>query len=184
MPKGPASRGALAAGTVLAGFRIEGLLGAGGMGVVYRATQLSLDRSVALKVLAPELARDAEQRSRFVQEGRLAAKVRHPGLVRVLEVGDNGDQLFLAYELIRGQTLREFLDQRGSLPPALAVDMAAGIAEVLATLHGEGVLHRDLKPANLFVTQDRGILVGDLGIAKDLLASRMLTAAGLLLGTP
>ncbi|MBI2942572.1 MAG: protein kinase [Candidatus Wallbacteria bacterium] len=174
----------LCAGAVVGGYRLGELLGAGGMGSVYRATQLSLAREVALKVLNPGLCADARERERFVQEGVLAARVSHPGIVRVLEVGQAGERLFLAYELISGETLRTRLDRERTLPPADAVEVARVCAEVLRALHESGVLHRDLKPANIFLSSDRGPLVGDLGIAKDLFGGGVRTASGLILGTP
>jgi serine/threonine-protein kinase len=180
----PRDIASLCAGALVGGYRLGELLGAGGMGSVYRATQLSLSREVALKVLNPGLCADARERDRFVQEGVLAARVSHPGIVRVLEVGQAGEQLFLAYELISGETLRARLDGERTLPPADAVELARVCAEVLRALHESGVLHRDLKPANIFLSSDRGPLVGDLGIAKDLFGGGVRTASGLILGTP
>lgn len=174
----------LTPGTLLGGYRIEGLLGEGGMGVVHRATQLSLGRQVALKVLHGSLAADPQAGRRFLQEGVLAARCEHPHLVRVLEVGESDGRLFLAYELVEGPTLRQVLERGGPLPLATTVELAAHAAGVLAALHRAGVLHRDLKPANLFLSPARGLLVGDLGIAKDLLGGGIQTAHGMVLGTP
>jgi hypothetical protein len=154
------------------------------MGVVYEATQLSLDRAVALKVLAAGLASDGRARARFVQEGRLAARVSHPNLLTVLDVAEVSGRLVLAHELVVGETLQRRLEREGALSVELSLQVALAVAGVLATLHAAGVLHRDLKPANLFLSSDRGVLVGDLGIAKDLLSGGFKTAAGLLLGTP
>ncbi|MBI4866895.1 MAG: serine/threonine protein kinase [Candidatus Wallbacteria bacterium] len=171
-------------GVELAGYRIEALIGSGGMGQVYRATQLSLSREVALKVMAPAIARDPQARRRFLQEGVLAARVAHPNLVAVLEVAEAGRLLVLALELVNGETLARRLERLGALPPGLACEVVSTTADVLTSLHAAGVLHRDLKPANLFLCRDRGVLVGDLGIAKDLQAAGPLTGAHVLLGTP
>ncbi|MBI3892377.1 MAG: serine/threonine protein kinase, partial [Candidatus Wallbacteria bacterium] len=171
-------------GSLFGAYRIHRLLGAGGMGVVYEASQVSLQRLVALKVLAPELTGDEQSRKRFVQEGRLAARVSHPNLVRVLEVAEVGGRLMLAHELVVGETLDRRLARCGPLPVREAIEVAEVTADVLATLHDAGILHRDLKPANLFVSSDRGILVGDLGLAKDQLSCAVKTRAGNILGTP
>ncbi|MBI4871352.1 MAG: serine/threonine protein kinase [Candidatus Riflebacteria bacterium] len=174
----------LAPGTTFGGYRIMRLLGKGGMGVVYEAVQLSLERPVALKVLAAGLARDPHACQRFVQEGRLAARASHPNLVTVLEVAEVAGRLVLAHELVTGETVQRRLERNGALPVELALEVAATTADVLVTLHAAGILHRDLKPGNLFLSSDRGVLVGDLGIAKDQLSGGLQTRAGLLLGTP
>ncbi|MBI2945694.1 MAG: serine/threonine protein kinase [Candidatus Wallbacteria bacterium] len=180
----PGRTGALRPGNLFGGYRIVRLLGAGAMGVVYEAVQLSLDRPVALKLLAPDLAVDAEPRARFLQEGRLAARAVHPHLVRVLDVAEVEGRLMLAHELVMGDTLGQRLEQEGALAIELALEVTATAAEVLAALHKMGILHRDIKPANLFLSSDRGVLVGDLGLAKDLLSAGPLTRKGLMLGTP
>ncbi|MBI2945631.1 MAG: serine/threonine protein kinase [Candidatus Wallbacteria bacterium] len=181
----PHSKDRLSPGTVVAGYRIEEPLGSGGMGIVYRATQLSLNRAVALKVLTPSLAFDSEARQRFLQEGVLAARVTHPQLVRVLQTGEYEHRLFLAFELVSGGTLREKLRECGPLSLALALEVTATCADVFVALHAAGVLHRDLKPENVFLSPDRGPLVADLGIAKDLARTGgPRTQKGLIIGTP
>ncbi len=174
----------LAVGATLGGYRIEGQLGEGGMGVVYQAVQLSLKRPVALKLLTTELAFDQESRERFVQEGILAARIQHPNVVRVLEVGEVEHRLFIAYELISEPTLRYRLDRDVVLPVETAIDIAHVCADVLAMLHESGILHRDLKPENIFHSDERGPLVADLGIAKDLMTDSVSTRQGFILGTP
>lgn len=174
----------LAPGEIFGGYKIARLLGAGGMGVVYEAIQLSLERAVALKVLAAGLARDPQARQRFVQEGRLAARVTHPHLVTVIEVAEVSGRLLLAQELVVGETVQRRLEREGALPVALALEVAVVTAGALTALHAAGILHRDLKPGNLFLSRDRGVLVGDLGIAKDQLSTGVQTCAGTLLGTP
>jgi serine/threonine-protein kinase len=175
----------LPAGSVFGGYRIEGKLGQGGMGIVYRARQISLDRPIALKVLTPDLAFDEASRKRFLQEGILAARVQHPQLVRVLQVGEQEHRLFLAFELVQGKTLRDRLHREGPLPVQLSVDIVLACADALATLHDAGILHRDIKPENIFLSVDRGPLIGDLGIAKDLAAEGLVkTRKGFVMGTP
>ncbi len=176
--------GTLSPGSLLGGYRIERLLGQGGMGVVYEATQLSLGRRVAVKVLSTSLAGDGASRQRFLQEGRLAARVAHPNLIMVLEAAEEQGELILAQELVEGGTLAERLHQQGALPLALAMEVVETTASVLITLHAAAILHRDLKPANLFLSPSRGVLVGDLGIAKDRSIGGFRTQAGVLLGTP
>ncbi|MBI2945157.1 MAG: serine/threonine protein kinase [Candidatus Wallbacteria bacterium] len=171
-------------GTILAGYQVGELLGAGGMGAVYRARQLSLDRPVALKILSWRLAEDREARERFLQEARIAARLAHPRLVRVYEAGQSEGHLFIACELMTGGTLRDRLVRAGALEVAEARDVVAGCADALAVLHAGGVLHRDVKPENIFVAPGRGALLGDFGIAKDTAGSAVRTRAGLLLGTP
>ncbi len=175
----------LPAGSVLGGYRIEGKLGQGGMGIVYKARQISLDRPVALKVLTSDLAFDEASRKRFLQEGILAARVQHPQLVRVLQVGEQEHRLFLAFELVHGKTLREKLHREGPLPVQQSVDVVLACADALATLHDAGILHRDIKPENIFLSVDRGPLIGDLGIAKDLATEGLVqTRKGFVMGTP
>ncbi|MBI4872793.1 MAG: serine/threonine protein kinase [Candidatus Riflebacteria bacterium] len=175
----------LDAGTVLGGYRVESRLTEGGMGIVYRATQLSLGRPVALKVLSPDLAFDSAARQRFLQEGLLAARVSHPHLVRVLQVGESAHRMFLAYELVTGGTLRQRLRRDGAMPLAQAIEVAVACADVLGALHQTGILHRDIKPENIFLSDERGPMVGDLGIAKDLFGGAgPRTRKGFILGTP
>ncbi|MBI4862168.1 MAG: serine/threonine protein kinase [Candidatus Riflebacteria bacterium] len=141
----------LASGTIVGGYRVNRLLGVGGMGVVYRATQLSLQRDVALKVLASRLAADDDSRLRFLQEGQLAARVSHPHLVHVLDVGESHQGMFIAFELVEGETLKQRIDREGALVAPFAIEVVVTCADVLSTLHESGILHRDLKPANIFI---------------------------------
>ncbi|MBI4864941.1 MAG: serine/threonine protein kinase, partial [Candidatus Riflebacteria bacterium] len=171
-------------GGIVAGYRIEERLGAGGMGVVYRAVQLDLQREVAIKVLAPGLELESSARARFLQEALLTARISHPNLVKVLHSGESEWGLFIAFELVRGRTLKERLDQVCSLALSEALDVTRAIADVLGTLHEAGIIHRDVKPANVFLTDDRGALLADLGIARARSDGAVHTEAGLTLGTP
>ena len=151
-------------GRNLSHYRIEEELGHGGMGVVYRAVDLRLGRSVALKVLPPEAASDADRRKRFEQEARAAAALSHPGIAAVYELGESGE-LFIVYEYIAGRTLRAL--QQGaplSFPELLGV--AADVADALAAAHSRGIVHRDLKPENVMCSTDGQTKILDFGLAR------------------
>lgn len=168
---------------------IEDKLGEGGMGQVYRATQINLRRDVALKVLTRELANDAGLR-RFMREARVASALRHPNAVEVYDVGTDGPHVYITMELITGQVLRDVVQARGPLPLAEALEITAQIADLLVTAHGLPLVHRDLKPENIFVEYDREdhlrARVVDFGLAfieGDADTGR-LTREGLVVGTP
>jgi serine/threonine protein kinase len=145
-------------------FRIDKELGRGGMGHVFQAHDLELDRDVALKVLAPG-AHDEQEVRRFEQEARAAGALEHPNVVAVHDVGTHGGERYIISELLHGRTLREVLAD-GLLPLAKALDYARQFALGLAAAHGKNVIHRDLKPENLFVTDDGTLKILDFGIAK------------------
>jgi len=147
----------------IAQFRIVGVLGRGGMGVVYRAQDESLRRDVALKVL-PD-AGDGERRQRFLREARSAAGITHPNVAVVHQVGEDAGRVYIAMELVAGESLRERL-QRGPLEPAIALDVASQIARGLAAAHERGIVHRDLKPENVMITPDGVVKLLDFGLAK------------------
>jgi eukaryotic-like serine/threonine-protein kinase len=156
---------ALAAGTKLDGYEILGLLGAGGMGEVYRARDPALRREVAIKVLPSFVSRDPDRLSRFEQEAQAAAALNHPNILAVYQFGVFQGAPYLVSELLVGESLRQVL-QRGPLPSRKAVDYAVQIAHGLAAAHDKGIVHRDLKPENLFVTRDGRIRILDFGLAK------------------
>ncbi|HVV88346.1 MAG TPA: serine/threonine-protein kinase, partial [Kofleriaceae bacterium] len=138
-------------GVVLADkYRLERVLGEGTTGQVWRAVQLDLDRPVALKLMHPMLADREDAQLRFLREARVAASLRHPGAVRILDFGDSSAGLYLAMELLVGQTLRA-RQAAGPLPRALALDLAAQIAVVLDAAHRINLVHRDIKPENIFL---------------------------------
>jgi serine/threonine-protein kinase len=168
----------------LSHFRVLEPLGAGGMGVVYRAEDTRLGRTVALKVPLPQYALDPSTRDRFLREARSAAALDHPNLCNVHEVGESEDgRLFLAMTLYPGETLKERLAREGPLPVEAAVDIARQVARGLTCAHEAGIVHRDLKPANLMLLPDGTVKILDFGLAKvrDLTATdagrRMGTAA-------
>lgn len=155
----------LAPGTRLGSFDVLHLLGAGGMGAVYRAYDPRLQREVAVKVLPPEFARDPERLRRFEQEALAIARLAHPNIVAVHDVGTHEGVPFMVTELLEGATLRNTM-QGQPLPPAKAVDYAIQVARGLAAAHDQGIVHRDIKPENLFVTDDGRIKILDFGLAK------------------
>ncbi len=155
----------LAIGSIVAGYRIESLIARGGMGVVYRATQLALERPVALKVIARELAGDEGFRSRFLSESRLAAKLEHPNVVPVYDAREDDGELIVAMRLIEGGDLRKLIDREGRLEPERAVRLLSQVAEALDAAHAAGIVHRDVKPHNILVEGNRAYL-SDFGLAK------------------
>src|SRR6201997_903013 len=155
----------LAAGTKLDGYEILGLLGAGGMGEVYRARDPALKREVAIKVLPSFVSQDPDRLHRFEQEAQAAAALNHPNILAVYRFGVFEGAPYLVSELLEGSTLRQVL-QRGPLPVRKAIDYAVQIAHGLAEAHEQGIVHRDLKPENLFVTMDGRIKILDFGLAK------------------
>lgn len=181
-------------GAVLAGkYRVERLLGRGGMGFVMSAWHLELDHRVALKFLHPELAERADAAERFRREARAAARIRSEHVARVIDVGAVGDSVpFMVMEYLDGHDLGEELEQRGTLPVSEAVEYMLEAIEAIAEAHAAGIVHRDLKPSNLFVCQRpdgaRMIKVLDFGISKSLLTSSSeqmaLTATSSLMGSP
>ncbi|HEY3072015.1 MAG TPA: protein kinase [Candidatus Limnocylindrales bacterium] len=155
----------LAPGTRLGPYEIVSMLGAGGMGEVYRARDSRLGRDVAVKVLPPALVSDPDRVRRFEQEARAASALNHPNLVTVHDVGTMDSTLFIVTELIAGRTLRALLED-GALPARELLSLAAQLAAGLAKAHGAGIVHRDLKPENVMVTDDGFVKILDFGLAK------------------
>jgi len=183
----------VAQGTRFGPYEIMAVLGAGGMGEVYRAHDERLGREVAIKVLPPELAADPDRLRRFEQEARAASALNHPNILTVYDVGAHEGAPYLVTELLEGESLRERL-RNGALPARKAVELAAQVCAGLAAAHEKGIVHRDLKPENLFVTSDGHVKILDFGIAK-LAAPKVreglegpatevdATEAGMMLGT-
>ncbi len=157
----------LAIGSTVAGYRIDALIARGGMGVVYRATHLGLERPVALKVIARELADREGFRQRFLRESRLAARLDHPAVVPVFDSREVDGELIVAMRLVAGGDLRRTIDREGPLPPAQAIALLGQVAEALDAAHAAGIVHRDVKPHNVLVEGDRAYL-SDFGLAKAL----------------
>ncbi len=173
-------------GSEIAGYRIEEIAGRGGMGVVYKATQLNLDRTVALKVLTPELAADSGFRERFSRESRMAASIDHPNVVPVFEAGNADGRLFLAMRFVEGRNLGNLVDEEGPLPPARAIGILGQVAGALDAAHERGLVHRDVKPANILLTRsgarDQAYLT-DFGLTKQRTADSGLTKTGQWVGS-
>jgi serine/threonine protein kinase len=173
----------LAPGAVVGGCRIEGVVGRGGMGVVYLARQLELERDVALKVISPELVEDPIARGRFLAEARAAAAVEHPNVVPVHAVGTYDDLAYLVMRLIRGDDLRAMVRRDGPLSPDRAAAVAERIGDALDAIHRAGYVHRDVKPPNVLIDDDGHVYLSDFGLAKAALATRGPTTADHWVGT-
>jgi Protein kinase domain len=170
-------------GSVIAGHRVERLVGRGGMGVVYAAVDVALDRTVALKLIAPELAAEPGFRGRFMTESRIAASIDHPNVVPIFRAGEEDGVLFLAMRFVTGDDLRTIVERDGPLPPERAAAVLAQVAAALAAAHARGLVHRDVKPANVLVTADDHCYLTDFGLVKDLSATAGITRTGEVLGT-
>jgi serine/threonine protein kinase len=180
-------KGELETGQRLGDYEIVSVAGSGGMGVVYRATQVSLGRDVALKVIRDEIASEPEYQQRFLREARLAASVDHPHVVTVYDVGNQDGRLFLAMQWIDGSDLKEALQKAGRLAPKRAVAVATQLAGALDAVHSvAGLVHRDVKPANALLSEVGGedhAYLTDFGVAKPSEAADQLTRTGWTVGT-
>jgi ABC-type branched-subunit amino acid transport system substrate-binding protein/DNA-binding beta-propeller fold protein YncE len=161
-------KAAVTPGSTFAGYRVESLVGRGGMGVVYRATDLSLERPVALKLIAPELAEDERFRERFLREPRLAASLDHPNVIPIYEAGEHDGQLYLAMRFVEGSDLKSVLEREGKLGPERALAILAQVAGALDAAHRRALVHRDVKPANVLLDEDGHVYLTDFGITKQL----------------
>ncbi|MFB6846783.1 serine/threonine-protein kinase [Streptomyces sp. NPDC056373] len=176
-------------GQQIAGYRIEQEIGRGGMAVVYRARDLRLERTVALKLLAPELARNDTFRRRFTHESRAAAAIDHPHIVPVFEAGETDGVLYIAMRYVPGSDLRHVLDREGPMPPATALRVAAQVASALDAAHDHGLVHRDVKPGNILVARGTDsdhpehVYLTDFGLTKKSLSLTGFTTVGQFVGT-
>jgi serine/threonine-protein kinase len=176
-------------GSELAGYRIEALIGRGGMGVVYRAEDLRLGRKVALKLLAPELVENEAFKVRFDRESRLAAAIDHPNIIPLYEAREVDGLLFITMRYVEGTDLRSVIAKSGRLDPMRAVAMVGQVAAALDAAHQRGLVHRDVKPANVLVASGAGpessehCYLTDFGLTKDTSSSEELTEAGQFVGT-
>jgi eukaryotic-like serine/threonine-protein kinase len=183
---------ALSSGTKLGPYEIQSLLGAGGMGEVYRAKDARLDRIVAIKVLPASFSADHDRMQRFAQEARAAAALNHPNILSIFDIGDEHGSPYVVSELLEGETLRERL-RSGALSSRKAIDYGLQVARGLAAAHEKGIVHRDLKPENLFITSDGRVKILDFGLAKltrpetvsgaDAPTVHAVTEPGLIMGT-
>lgn len=170
---------------IIGGYRLEEVLARGGMGVVYRARQLALDRRVAVKLISPERAQDEAFRERFALESRLAAAIEHANIIPVYEAGEDNGLLFIAMRLVDGVDLGALLARGGALDAARAVHLTAQVAGALDAAHAAGLVHRDVKPANILVTveEPEHAYLTDFGVAKQVGEPSGITRAGQWVGT-
>jgi len=170
---------------IIAGYRIEEVVGRGGMGVVYRARELSLERSVAVKLIAPERYHDATLRERFKAESRVAASIEHANVIPVYEAGEDEGLLFIAMRLVDGIDLSELLSKHGALDPLRALSLITQLAGALDAAHVRGLVHRDVKPANVLVTLDEPehLYLTDFGVAMHVGVDSGMTEVGQWVGT-
>ena len=170
-------------GTVIAGYRIEERIGRGGMGVVYRAEHINLQRRAAVKIIAPDLAESAGFRERFTREARIAAALQHPNIVTVYDAGEVGGLLYLAMQYIEGEDLAAVLMREGRLRPYRAIDVCRQVASALDAAHAMGLIHRDVKPANVLI-EGRTAFLTDFGLTKRLDGTHaQITRVGDVVGT-
>ncbi|MEV6398666.1 serine/threonine-protein kinase [Streptomyces sp. NPDC051907] len=185
----PAERLTDLRGTEIAGYRIEREIGRGGQAVVYRAKDLRLERTVALKLLPPELARNDTFRRRFTHESRVAAAIDHPHIVPIFEAGEADGVLYIAMTYVSGQDLRALLDRQGPLSVEAVVRITAQVASALDAAHDHGLVHRDVKPANILVAQGTDsdhpehVYLTDFGLTKKSLSLTGITQANQFVGT-
>ena len=183
--------GGLGPGSFIAGYRLDEQIGRGGMAVVYRAWDSRLERRVALKILAPELARDDEFRQRFIRESRAAAAVDHHNIIPIYEAGEAAGVLFIAMRFVDGRDVQTIINQEGPLPPARVCDIVGQVAAALDAAHVHGLVHRDVKPANMLRDPSAGsdrtdhVYLSDFGLSKHSVShsSPSLTSQGQFLGT-
>ena len=178
--------GRLERGAELGGYRIEQQIGQGGMGIVYRVTNVALGRVYALKVLAPELGEDEQFRQRFQREMQIAASIDHPNVVGIHYAGEQDGFLFLAMDYVHGEDLRQLILRDGALDPSRAVAILTQVGFALDAAHAKGLVHRDIKPGNMLLTirdgEERAYLT-DFGLAKRSSTLAELTVAGSIVGT-
>lgn len=176
----------LQVGGRFAGYRIDGIAGRGGMGVVYRATDVRLERAVALKVIAPQLADDPDFRRRFESEARLAASLDHPNIVPIYHADTEDGALYVTMRYVEGTDLREMIAAQGAIDPRVATRISAQIGDALDAAHARGLVHRDVKPANVLLagsTEQVHAYLSDFGLTKVASSESGMTATGMIVGT-
>lgn len=171
--------------THLENYRILAKVGEGGMGAVYKAKQLSLNRIVALKILPSKLALDKSYIARFLREARVAAKLNHENIIYVIDVGESGGVYYFAMEYVEGKTVRQLLAEQTILPEPRAIEISLQITKALEHAYSYGIIHRDVKPANIMITDKESIVkLCDFGLAKELDLKSKATRHGAVAGTP
>lgn len=164
-------------------YRIDEVVGAGGMATVYKAFDMTLERDVAVKVMRREVIGEPDQLERFRREARAAAKLSHPYIVTVIDAGEENNRPYIVFEYVQGETLKQRIKAEGPLPITEAVAYAIEIGSALVAAHAAGLVHRDVKPQNVLLDQQGHAKVADFGIARELEASDGLTKTGRVLGT-
>jgi serine/threonine protein kinase len=170
-------------GSVVSGYRIESVIGRGGMGVVYLAEHLQLQRKAALKILAPELASDERFRSRFLRESQLAASIDHPNVVTVHDTGEADGLLYIAMRYVEGTDHKTLIQRDGPLDPSRAVAIVEQVGSALDAAHEKGLIHRDVKPANVLLDAAGRAYLTDFGLTRRTSSESGLTRTGQFLGT-
>jgi hypothetical protein len=173
----------LTPGSMFAGHRIEAVAGRGGMGVVYRAIQLDLGRTLALKVIAPQLADDPQLRERFVNESRLAASIDHPNVIPIFYAGEAEGVLYIAMRFVVGTDLRRLVRAEGRVPVTRALHVVGQVADALDAAHEHGLVHRDVKPANVLLTGHDHAYLTDFGLTRRTTSASISTQSGAFVGT-
>jgi YVTN family beta-propeller protein len=171
---------------VIGGYRLDEIVGRGGMGVVYRATDVLLERLVALKLIAPELAHDPSFRTRFLRELKFVASIDHPNVIPVHHAGEQNGVLFIAMHYVLGTDLRAMIQGDGALPPERAAGIVAQVAHALEAAHAHGLVHRDVKPANVLIADQAGtdhVYLTDFGLSKHATSAPGLTRTGHFVGS-
>ncbi len=174
-------------GKTLAGYEVKSLLGAGGMGKVYLARQISIDRPVALKILAARLAENDNFTKRFIREAQAAGRLLHPNLVTVFDAGKEGNTYFFSMEYVKGEPASKLIFETGKVAPVEALRIVRQVAEALRCAFEQGIIHRDIKPDNIMITPSGLVKLADLGLAKHIegeAGESGLTVAGAVMGTP
>ncbi len=168
----------------IAHYRIVEELGRGGMGVVYKALEESLNRYVAIKVLGAHLAADQDYVKRFVREAQAAAALNHPNIIQIYGIGEEGGEHYFAMEYVDGVSLQELIRREGRIPNPRAAAIVLEAAKGLAAAHDRGIIHRDIKPANIMIDRQGMVKIADFGLALRPADQTRITASGLLMGTP
>jgi DNA-binding beta-propeller fold protein YncE len=185
--EGPSGPGGFGVGSRLAGYRLDEVTGRGGMAVVYRAYDTRLERQVAVKVLAPELAQNDAFRQRFIRESRTAAAVDHPNIIPIYEAGEASGVLFIAMRFVTGHDVQSLVETAGPLPVDQTCHIISQVAAALEAAHSHGLVHRDVKPGNILLDGTASYpghaYLSDFGLSKHALSASALTSTGQLLGT-
>lgn len=173
----------LAPGSTFAGYEVESVVGAGGIGILYRARQVRLDRPVALKLVEPDVARDPVIRERLRREARMVAALDHPNVVPLYAAGEEGGTVYIVTRWVEGTELGTLIRRHGTLEPGRAARTAAQIAAALEMAHEKGLVHRDVKPSNVILTSEDHVYLTDFGLAKRAGTAAGLTGVDQMLGT-